>query len=334
MKKIKELSIPRLFLPSALSASIFWGGALGALSFFSSTASALDLKLNSLRFTFSKPETNHSLIYRSKNIANIPANNVGDKIHFGLSPSNNERFGIFADVNGVEIGYAFDAIKDDQETKTQDLIFSYSRFKHSKISFNYQILEGFQTEAENLKGVGENRRFLEKSQSTKLELLGLHNFYTFFGESLFDHFFLNRPQLSSETRFALSLVGGWSYKNLKLENPNSLLFQPDFLSIPVDTVSQIDAESIGFNAGPMLSVSFPHNIHFFAEFKYGRDHFNNLTSGESLKRSGEENLRAVGAGLSWTSPDKKTLLVLRGWNQEARHVETVFGDLSLIRFFK
>lgn len=334
MKKIKKRSFTHSFFSKIYFLRFAWGLLLGAFSFFSPLASAFDLKLNSLRFTLSKPETNHSLIYRSKDTQIIPANNVGDKIHFGLSPSNNERFGVFADINGIEIGYAFDVIKDNQETKTQDFDFSYTRFRHSKISFNYQVLEGFQTEAENLKGAGENRQFLEKSESTKLELLGIHNFHTFFGESLFDHFFLNRPQLSNKTRFALSLVGGWSYKNLDLENPDSLLFQPDFLSIPVDNVSRVEAESIGFNVGPMLSVGLPNNIHLFAEFKYGRNHFNNLTRGESLKRSGEENLRAFGAGASWTSTDKKTLLVLRGWNQEARHIETLFGDLSLIRFFK
>ena len=103
-------------------------------------AEGLNLKVNSVRLTFSKPETFHSLVYSQSDT----------RINFELEPVNNELVGFFVDLNGIEIGYATDFINNSTETKTQDFIFSYKGFKHSKITFNYQKLEGLKTNALNI----------------------------------------------------------------------------------------------------------------------------------------------------------------------------------------
>lgn len=144
---------------------------------FAHDAWAFELDLNAVRFTLSKPETSHSLTYK-------PTEVPSQKIRYDLTPLNNERFGVFLDVNGIEIGYAFDIFKDGQETKTQDLIFSYARLPQSKITLNYQVLEGFHTEAQSLTRSTNESQFLSESRSTKVELFGLHNFYTLIGKSL------------------------------------------------------------------------------------------------------------------------------------------------------
>ncbi|WP_426370058.1 hypothetical protein [Pseudocolwellia sp. HL-MZ7] len=256
-----------------------------------------------------------------------------EKINFELEPINNERFGVFVDLNGIEIGYATDFINDTTQTETEDFLFSYKGFKHSKITFNYQTLEGFETNALNLLNESQQEsRFSSGTKSTKFELLGIHDLHTFYGESLFDHFFLNRPKLSQSIGFGLSLTGGWSYKNLLLESEDNLLFKPDYLN-SIGTVDRIRAESFDVSIGPLLSVNLKNNIHMFAEAKFGKGYFRNLEENEQLKRSGNEDIYSLGAGISWTMASKKTVFLLRGWQKKGRHVETFFGDLSAIHYF-
>lgn len=291
------------------------------------SAQALELKVESARLTLSRPETSHSLSYK-------PLDSNAPKIHYDLTPINNERLGLFIIVNGIEIGYATDISADDKETKTENLIFSYRELKHTRLNLTYQVLEGFETKASDSEQLFSETRFLSKSKSTKIELSGLHNLYTVKGESLFNHFFLNKPQLSDRYAGGISFVGGWSYKNLSLEGSDSLLFDPSFSDQAPGTVSEVDGQSYNVSIGPLLSISLPRNIHLFYEYKYGRGYFKNSESAEGrVKRSGNEKIRAQGGGISWTSSDKEWLLLLRAWEKNTRHVETTFGDLSLIRFF-
>ncbi|MFC3120573.1 hypothetical protein [Agaribacter flavus] len=296
------------------------------------SAFAFEWNITSLRTTLSRPDTSHTLIFQQQN-------DPTQKTAFLLTPINNERLGLFVDVNGVEIGYAVDVLPNDVETKTQNFLFAYRKLKHSKITLNYQILEGFNTDVEDLSPNGISSQilegqFLENTKSTKIELFGQHNLFTFNNkESLFEHFFLNRPKLSDRFDWSLSIVGGWSFKHLSLESPESLLFQPSFLSSPVPTVGKLESNSINANVGPFLSVNLPNNFNFFAEYKIGRGHIKNTNTETGLKESGDEKANAIGAGFSWTSKDEKTLVLLRAWNQKGRHIETSFGDLSVVRFF-
>lgn len=296
------------------------------LLFTTRSAFAFELEFTSFRATLSKPDTSHTLIFEPI---------IGEqKTAFLLTPVKNERLGFFVDVNGVEIGYAVDVFADEVETKTENFLFSYRKWKHSRITFNFQTLEGLNTEAENLSAIGTQSRFFTNSKSTKIELFGLHNLYTFNdGQSLFEHFFLNQPKHSDRFDWAVSIVGGWSYKNVKLENQDSIVFQASFLNQQISQVNELKSDSISVNLGPLLSLSLPHNFHFFAEYKLGRGYINNKDELSGLKESGNEKAKAFGAGFSWTSKDKKTLVLLRGWNQKGRHIETSFGDLSVVRFF-
>lgn len=87
--------------------------------------------------------------------------------------------GCFFAINDIEIGYSADIFEDDVETKTQDILLSYRKFKNSNITFNYQTLEGLQSTASNLCGNQTDQIFSQNTRSTKFELSGQHNFYTF-----------------------------------------------------------------------------------------------------------------------------------------------------------
>lgn len=295
------------------------------LGLLSQQALAFDWDINSVRVTLSKPQTFHSLIY---------APTPETKINFELEPINNERIGLFINFKGIEIGYAVDFIDDNEQTETEDFIFSYKKFKKSRITFNYQTLEGLKTNALNvLNEPQEESVFVEGSKSTKFELFGIHDTYTFFGETLFDHFFLNHPKLSQSKSLGLSLIASWSYKNLTLESQDNLLFSPDYLNGEVEVVKDIRAESLDFALGPLLSMGFGNNIHGFAEAKIGKGYFRNKDENTQLKRSGNEEIYSVGAGASWTTSNKKTLVVSRAWLTRGRHIETFFGDISVIHYF-
>lgn len=298
---------------------------------YSALSSSYEFDVKSIRLTLSKPETSHSLT-----LSDI--NQTGQKSVFNLQPLNNERIGVFVDVNDIEIGYALDLFKDDTETKTQNFIVSYRKWKYSRITFNYQTLEGLQTDAENLSGTGFDSQFSEFTKSTKIELFGLHNLHTFGeAESLFEHFFLNRPRLSQSFDWSLSVLGAWSVKHLSLENTQSIIFQPEFLSETVAPVNELNSLSASASVGPFLSVNLPNNFNFFAEYRIGEGYIRNLSGdtrrSSGLKQSGDEKQSAFGAGISWTSSDEKTLVLLRGWQQKGRHIDTSFGDLSVVRFF-
>ncbi|MFT2091690.1 hypothetical protein [Paraglaciecola sp. 2405UD69-4] len=288
---------------------------------------AFELDLKSVRTTLSIPKTSHTLIFDDV----TPSN---QKTLFSLAPLHNERIGVYFDINGIEIGYAIDAFDQSTETKTQDLLFSYRKFKHSKITFNYQTLEGLQKSARELNSGQTAQLFGTMTKSTKIELFGQHNLYTFGNKSsLFQHFFLNKPQLSHEYDWSLSLVGGWSFKHLTLENQESIVFQAEFLQSQTPEVTKLTSNSIGVNIGPFVSFHLPYNIHGFSEYKIGKGHIRNEDPLLGLKDSGDEKVEAIGAGLSWTSNNKKLLVVLRAWQQKGRHIDTSFGDLSLIKFF-
>lgn len=126
---------------------------------------------------------------------------------------------------------------------------------------------------------------------------------------------------------SLSIVGGWSYKYLSLESDDSLLFSPGFTTNAVAPLASIDGRPANVSIGPMVSITLPHNFHMFYELKYGKGYFENAESSNDVKGSGDEKARAIGAGESWTSPDKEWLLLLRAWDQQTRHVDTFFGDL-------
>lgn len=151
--------------------------------------------------------------------------------------------------------------------------------------------------------------------------------------TLFEHFFLNRPKLSNDFNWSLSIVGGWSVKRLSLESPISILQDAEFVSPQPKAVPKLNSISYSADIGPFLSLSLPNNFHAFAEFKVGAGHINNLNDSGNLKESGKEKARSFGAGLSWTSDNQKALVLLRAWHQEGRHIETSFGDLSFIWFF-
>lgn len=288
---------------------------------------SFDFDVTTLRATLSKPDTSHTLIY------DAPGTNV-PKTVFNLTPLNNERLGFFVEINDIEIGYALDIFNNATETKTQDFLFSYRQFKHSRITFNYQTLEGLDAQAINLQGLGVEQRFLTEAKSSKIELFGLHNLYTLGnGSSLFEHFFQNRPALSHQFDWALSLAGGWSVKRLSLKSTTSILFAPAFINQTVPAVTALKATSFNANVGPLLSINLPNNFNAFAEYKYGKGYIKNQNNRTGLKQSGDEKSTAVGLGFSWTAPNKKTLLLLRGWNQKGRHIQTSFGDFSVLRFF-
>ncbi len=289
-------------------------------------AHAFDLKLRSVRLKVSRPETLHSLLYKDSNVG-------FEKIVFDLDPLNNERLGFFLDLNGFLIGYSADPFSSSQETKTTDIILSLEKFKNSKLSFNYQVLKGFNVEASDAHSDLKDSLFIEGTKSTKLEALGLHNLYTFKGQSLFNHFFLNKPQKSNSYKLSLSLVGSWSVKRLKLENKNNLLYNPSFFTNPPLVFNKINAFSVSTTAGPFVSINLKRNFNFFAETKLGIGYFKNLNDNQNLKESGTEFVYSYGSGLSWTSESEKTLISMKGWFQKGRHIETFFGDLSLIYFF-
>ncbi len=294
---------------------------------FALPVSAFELDIKSIRFTASKPQTFHSLVF-------APEADANTKINFELEPVNNERLGVFVDINGVEIGYAVDVIDNNNQTETEDIILSYRRHNRSRINFNYQTLEGFQVNALNLRdeSLGQNE-FKPGIKSTKIELLGVHDLYRFYGESAFETFFLNRPVKSDEFRVGVSILGAWSFKDLKLEADENVIFQPEFSSSDIPRVTRIDAQSTSVAVGPMLSLQFANNIQMFAEVKFGREYFNNRNEQERLKRSGNETVYSLGAGMAMSSDNQRSIIILRGWYQEGRHVETVFGDLSYVYYF-
>jgi hypothetical protein len=298
---------------------------LGAFYLFTLPAYA-KIDLRSLRLKITKPETAHSLTYESDDIGS-------PKTTFDLEPINNERLGIFLDFYGFLIGYSFDPFKSDLETKTTDIILSSEKFENSKFNLNFQILEGFLTESNDAFSTSRDKVYSPDTKSTKIEALGLHNLYTFKGKSLFNHFFRNRPLLSSKFSTGYSLVGSWSLRRLKLEDPNNIIFRADFFDAEPETFRKINAYSINASLGPMISLSVPNNFHLFAETKAGIGYFENLNNTQNLKRSGSEFIYSFGGGASWTSPNQKALINLKAWGQKGRHIETFFGDLTFIYFF-
>ena len=89
----------------------------------------------------------------------------------------------------------------------------------------------------------------------------------------------------------------------------------------------------GVSVGSLLSFSLPHNVHVFAEYKVGKGNIRNRDPELGLKDSGDEKVTAYGGGISWTASNKALMVVLRAQEQTGRHIDTSFGDLSVIKFF-
>ena len=298
-----------------------------AVGLLATPLNAFEFDVKSVRVTLSKPQTFHSLVFS-------PDNDPNTKINFELEPVNNERLGVFFDINGVEVGYAVDVLNDDVQTETEDIILSYRRHNRSRINFNYQTLEGLQANALNLRNESQSQsEFKPSIKSTKIEFLGVHDVYRVYGESVFETFFLNKPQQSDEFGFGLSLLGAWSYKDLKLESSENVIFDPEFTDADIPVVNRIDAQSFSAAVGPLLSFQFANNVQMFAEAKVGKEYFENRNDEEKLKRTGNDTIYSLGAGVAWSTDDEDSIVVLRSWYQEGRHVETVFGDLSYVYYF-
>jgi hypothetical protein len=291
------------------------------------SANGFEIKFETLRTTLSRPDTSHSLTFKS------PVSGEEKSVYL-LTPVAQERLGAFVDINGIEIGYATDITNGVNETDTLNILLSYRKLKHTRITFNYQVLEGLETEAQNLRGPGSQTRFAPRTKSTRIELFGLHNFYTFGGrESLFEHFFLNRPYQNDGHNWALSIVGGWSIKRLELTSPDSILFTPDFFTDDAPAVTELESDSISGNIGPFLSMNFANNINAFVEYKIGGGYIRNRNEESGLKGTGDEKVSALGGGVSWTSKNQKHLVFLRAWEQKGKYIDTSFGDLSYVYYF-
>jgi len=111
------------------------------------------------------------------------------------------------------------------------------------------------------------------------------------------------------------------------------VFGCGFLNWSAPQVTKLISNSYGASIGSLLSFSLPHNVHVFAEYKVGKGNIRNTDPGLGLKDSGGEKVAAYGGGISWTSDNKKLMVVLRAWEQTGRHIDTSFGDLSVIKFF-
>lgn len=292
-------------------------------SLLSLSSNAKVLKLDFVKVNLSKPETFHFLIYEDKAF--------NEKISFELNPQNNERLGLFFAINNLVIGYSADVFNNRIETDTIDIEIAYQKFKFTRISFNYQLLKGFKTEARSQNQ--EESVFLENTESIKYELKGLHNLYTFFGNTGFQHFFLNRVDQDQINKYSLSLISNWSFSRFKLRSANNILFTPTFSSSPgIQNFNKINAFSINLSLGPMLTIRPDKNFQFFSEIKIGTGYFENFDDNNKLKRTGLENVYSIGAGASWVSTSKNLFLNLRAWRQEGRHIESSFGELSFTYF--
>jgi len=291
-----------------------------------STKTQAKVEISSLRLKLSKPATAHNLVLQNTNGKQATT-------FFDLEPKNNERIGLFVKVNSLLLGYSLDPFKANQQTSTTHIDIVSEALDHSRIGFNLQILKGFDSKARSFETNEQERRFFPNIKSERLEFFGMHNLKTFYGKSLFNLFFLNRPRESSSV-FGLSLVGDWSLRHLKLSSQNGVIYTPVFLDEQIsDLVSEIRALSLSTTAGPMLSLGFKNRLSVFIESKFGLGYFKNLTKSTDLKQSGFEFLQTYGLGLSWNSKSRKTMINSRLSYQRGRHIETTFGELSLLLFF-
>lgn len=113
-----------------------------------------------------------------------------------------------------------------------------------------------------------------------------------------------------------------------------MIYTPRFATgAPYEEVSEIRALSLSTVAGPMLSVGLQSRVNMFLETKFGLGYFENLTDTTDLKESGFEFLQAFGGGFSWNSESQKIMVNSRLLYQKGRHIETTFGELSLLFFF-
>jgi len=284
------------------------------------------IEVTSARLSLSRPATAHNLVLQNPNGQNTTT-------FFDLEPKNNERVGLFVKVNSLLLGYSFDLFRASQETQTTHIDVITEKFDFSRMGLNLQILEGFDSKARSFETNARESRFFPDIESQRFEFFGLHNLKTFYGKSLFNHFFLNRPLKGSKV-LGLSLVGDWSLRHLKLSSPNGVIYRPSFFQGSLnDLVSEIRAVSASAGAGPMVSVGFKNRFNIFLHSSLGLGFFDNLTKTTDLKESGFEFLQSYSGGLSWNSKDRKFMVNSKISYQKGRHIETTFGDLTLLFFF-
>lgn len=285
------------------------------------------IKVRSLRLKFSRPATLHSLVFKDPN-------KVLPKTTYELIPKNNNRIGVFVSLNSLLLGFAFDPFRSEEETKTLDLDFSTEKFDNRKIGFNFQILEGFDSEARSVFTNQKDRVYVPDIKSTKLELYGIHNFIDLYNHSRFNHFYLNRPVDGGEEFFGFSIVGNWVVRHLQLKSPRGVVYTPNFFTQPLTGPAQeVKAFSASFSAGPMFSLSLKNRVNAFLAAKLGTGYFASLDDESDLKRTGFESLQSYSLGLSWNNIHKKLLINSKFSFQKGRHIETSFGEVALIYFF-
>lgn len=285
-----------------------------------------DVKLKSVRFKVSRPATLHTLVFKDPN-------NTLPKTTFELIPKNNNRIGLFLQLNSFLLGYSFDPFSNAQETKTTDLIFATEKFKHSRVGFNFQTLEGFDSEADSVFSSDKDIVFVPDLKSTRIELFGIHNLANIHNKSLFDHFYLNRP-VDGEQLFGVSVVGSWNARYLRIESDQGVVYTPNFFNQPLlNPANEVRALQFSFSAGPMFSVGLKERFNGFLAAKLGTGYFQSLENGSNLKRTGFESLQSYSLGLSWNNSHKNVLVNSKFSFQKGRHIETSFGDVTLIFFF-
>jgi len=293
---------------------------------FAQTSFAKKINVTSLRVNISKPATAHNLVLQSPSGQNTTT-------FFDIEPKNNERLGVFVKVNSLLIGYSLDLFKADEETRTTHIDIITEKYDFSRVGFNIQILKGFDSKARSFETGLRDQRFVPDIESQRFEFFGKHNLKTYYGKSLFNHFFLNRP-VDGENIFGLSLVGDWTLRHLKLSSSNGVIYTPNFFSSPIsDLATEIRALSVSASAGPMVSVGLKNRINMFLSSSLGAGYFDNLTGTNDLKQSGFEFLQSYSGGFSWNSKNKKYMVNSKISYQNGRHIETTFGDLMFLYFF-
>jgi len=284
------------------------------------------IDISSVRVNLTRPATAHNLVLQNPNGQNTTT-------FFDLEPKNNERLGVFVKVNSLLIGYSLDLFQADEETKTTHIDIITEKYDFSRVGFNIQILKGFESESRSFETNQRDSRFAPDIESQRFELFGKHNLKTYYGKSLFNHFFLNRP-VEGANVFGLSLVGDWTLRHLKLSSKNGVIYTPDFFNSQItDLATEIRALSVSAGAGPMISLGLKNRFNMFLSSSLGAGYFDNLTGTTDLKESGFEFLQSYSGGLSWNSKNKKYMVSSKVSYQKGRHIETTFGDLMFLYFF-
>lgn len=290
---------------------------------YSSEVSGFDVQF--VRGIFSKPETLHRLYYTDKILTGY------EKIVYKIDPVNNERLGIYLNINSLLLGFAFDVIQDRVETSTVDIYGIYDFSNSLRFSVNYQNLKGLNSEA---KVVGSNllfeNRFMPNLNSIRYEMT-LN--YRLFQDPLFGIYVQNLAFIPFRKKFNISYNGLSSIRSLELKDKNNVIFKPDFVSA-VDSFKSIKAISMINLFGPTIGLSLWPSIIFFIDAKAGFGYFYNQNQKNDLKESGFEFNFMEGIGFAWSSKDQQMTLNSKLIFQQGRHIQTNQSEISFTyRFF-